>query len=321
MQMKIYYSKNQNTVTLKHLKNSEINIVKWDNCINKSYNGNIYAFSWYLDTICEDWEALVEGDYKTIMPVLRQRKFGFNYTYISPLAKQLGVFSTEIMDKNKVNEFTKILSKTYKLFNVNLNKYNQIDQTLFHQTVKNTYEFDLIGDYKTISKNYSEETLSQIEEARNNKIETITGLTPNDLINFAQRKDTLKIKLNFKQLFELRRIISFILRHNLGEIFAAYDQNNELLATLLFLKSNRKINILHSVVSNDGIKQKAMHLLVDEYLKKNNQKQLTLNFENMEIPAREQFFKGFGATSNSYINVRNNRLPLHKKIILNYFSE
>jgi hypothetical protein len=308
-------------VELTHLKNKDINTVKWDNCINKSYNGNIYAFSWYLDIICEDWEGIIEDDYKTIMPVLPSRKFGFPFTFVSPLARQLGVYSTNILDKSKVSEFVKTLSKTYKMFNINLNKYNQIDPELFFQTSKNTYEFDIIGNYKVISSYFTKETLKKIEEALKNKISVSKGLVPNELINFSQRRDVITTNLTLNELSQLRRIISFILRHGLGEILAAYDQYNELMATLFFLKSNRKINILHSAVTKEGVKSSAMYLLVDEYLRKNNQKQLTLNFENLEIPIKEEFFKGFGAKANSYLNVRNKKLPIHKKLILKKFSE
>ena len=45
----------------------------WDDCISKSFNGNVYAWSWYLDIVHPKWEALVENDYERVMalPSLR----------------------------------------------------------------------------------------------------------------------------------------------------------------------------------------------------------------------------------------------------------
>jgi hypothetical protein len=47
---------------IKYLRQDEINVDKWDQCISHSVNGMIYAFSWYLDIVNNRWEALVEGD-------------------------------------------------------------------------------------------------------------------------------------------------------------------------------------------------------------------------------------------------------------------
>jgi len=47
---------------IKHLKNSEIDIALWDECISKSFNGLVYAYSFYLDVVCPNWEALVFED-------------------------------------------------------------------------------------------------------------------------------------------------------------------------------------------------------------------------------------------------------------------
>jgi len=42
-------------------KHHEIDRDRWDECIRKSFNGIIYAYSWYLDIVSPQWEALIEG--------------------------------------------------------------------------------------------------------------------------------------------------------------------------------------------------------------------------------------------------------------------
>lgn len=54
---------------IKHHRAHEIDRERWDECIRKSFNGIIYAYSWYLDIVCPSWEALIEGDYKIVMPL------------------------------------------------------------------------------------------------------------------------------------------------------------------------------------------------------------------------------------------------------------
>ena len=69
---------------IKYLKYEHIDKEKWDECIEQSFNGVIYAYSWFLDVVCEEWEALVEGDYERVFPINFRKKAGvniiFNYT-------------------------------------------------------------------------------------------------------------------------------------------------------------------------------------------------------------------------------------------------
>ena len=55
---------------LKLLHKSHVDKVKWDNCIQSSINRNIYACSWYLDIVCQNWTCLVYGDYELVFPIV-----------------------------------------------------------------------------------------------------------------------------------------------------------------------------------------------------------------------------------------------------------
>ena len=54
---------------IKHIQHSDINKEEWDKALSGHQNGNVFFSSWYLDAVCERWDALVEDDYKTIMPM------------------------------------------------------------------------------------------------------------------------------------------------------------------------------------------------------------------------------------------------------------
>ena len=55
-------------------QHKKIERAKWDRCINKAYNGIIYAYSWYLDIVCPDWDGLIVGDYDIVMPLTKFKK-------------------------------------------------------------------------------------------------------------------------------------------------------------------------------------------------------------------------------------------------------
>ncbi|MBK6963997.1 MAG: hypothetical protein IPH20_08605 [Bacteroidales bacterium] len=73
-------------MNIRLIRHTELDKTAWDNCIDKAVNGNIYGFSWYLDIVCDEWDALVAGDYETVflLPTGRSSDFGIFFSQISP---------------------------------------------------------------------------------------------------------------------------------------------------------------------------------------------------------------------------------------------
>jgi hypothetical protein len=80
---------------IKYLKHQEIVKPRWDEAIDRAFNGIIYAKSWYLDIVSPHWDALVSDDYSAVMPLTWRRKFGVYYLYQPFFTQQLGVFGDE----------------------------------------------------------------------------------------------------------------------------------------------------------------------------------------------------------------------------------
>ena len=54
---------------IQYLKNKEIDFKKYDACIAAAINSRIYAYSWYLNIVADNWDALVLNDYEAVMPL------------------------------------------------------------------------------------------------------------------------------------------------------------------------------------------------------------------------------------------------------------
>jgi hypothetical protein len=291
---------------LRHLKNHEINFIKWDNCINNAHNGSLYAFSWYLNILSSNWEGIVQKDYQAVMPLLVRNRAGIKYVYTSILANQLGVFSTEITDEKLTNIFIEKVHHKFKIFHITLNKFNTINPSLFRQKINNTYEFDLISNYDIIRASYSDAVSHGIDLAGKNKVHINRGLTPKEFMEFVRDQSVIASgKPKKETISSLRKIVDFVITHGLGEIYAAYSPENNLCASVLFLKSQRNACVLYSGISEDGIKLKAMELLIDLFIRNNAEKNITLSFENLAIPNKEKLFNGFGAGNYHYTTVKN----------------
>ena len=124
---------------IKVLKHNKIDKTRWDDCINKSFNGNVYALSWYLDIIHPEWDALVENNYERVMPLTSSRKFGLSYMFQPFFAQQLGVFSTSQLSQEDVERFINAIPKQYLLTQYRLNSYNKVD-----------YDSDIIARHRNV---------------------------------------------------------------------------------------------------------------------------------------------------------------------------
>lgn len=301
---------------IQYLKNHEINLVRWDNCINNALNGSVFAYSWYLNIICEDWSALVSGDYKYVMPLIHKTTFKKHIFYSHKFGQRLGVFSNLLLSKDIISRFVNSIPDRNSLISISLNKSNKLSEPKAQN--RNTYELDLIQSYKIISEKYSNQFQKDLLKAKENKITITKGLLPNDLINFSIKKGVRSNpKLQSKKdIHELRMIIAYSIRFSLGEIYCAYDENNTICAVAFFIKSKRKLHLLYATMNKTGLKKYAFHLLIDKYIEVHSEKDLTLNIENVVSNNNIEFFSGIRALEYKYDHYYKNKLPYIFKLLI-----
>ena len=96
---------------IKYIHREHLDEEKYNQCIDTSIQSKIYAFSWYLDTVCDQWAVLVLNDYEAVMPVPWRKKYGFKYVHQPLWVLQLGIFS-RIESINEQEFIKKLISST-----------------------------------------------------------------------------------------------------------------------------------------------------------------------------------------------------------------
>ena len=301
---------------IKHLTHTQIDKSKWDLCISKAFNGIVYAYSWYLDIVSEDWEALVEGDYVRVMPLPVKRKFKIDYLVQPLFTQQLGVFSIDKLDSSIVMKFIESIPEKYKYIALNLNTNNKIDESKLSFTSKSNFELDLIKPYELLKKSYSKNTLRNIKKAENNKITLSESLTINELISlFKENVGDPLAKFEDEQYNILRRLLSYSLLHGKGKITAAFTGHNNLCAAVFILQTPHRIINLITASNDEGKSSSAMFLILDNLIKNNSEKNRILDFEGSNIESIARFYKGFGSTLCKYPAIKINKLPFFIRLL------
>ena len=296
---------------IRYIKRSELDVEKYNLCIENSKNSRIYAFSWYLDIVADNWDVLVLNDYDAVMPLPWRSKYFIKFIYPPCWTQQLGVFSTTKIDENLIETFITSIPKKFKKITLNLNSENNIlkEKVL----IKTNYILPLNKPYKELLENYKS------VRRRNN-----SGLINEefDLFEIASSKEIIKLfvlqKQNSIDLIKsdydrLEQLISYLTSINSIDIIIVKNKKGELLGGAFFLKDSKRITYLFSSVSNEGRDKNVMTFIINSEIEKYANSNLILDFEGSMIPGIAFFFKSFGSLEEMYYLFEKSFLNLSTK--------
>jgi hypothetical protein len=306
---------------IRYIRNSDIDYDKWDACISRAFNGNVYAWSWYLDIVCEGWDAYVAGDYEQVMPLTAGKKYGVSYLYQPPFTQQLGLYSNVPGSNIAADDFLDLLTSTFRFAEINLNRHNKINHAAFKVQMRRNYELDLIQTYEELRSSYASNTLRNIKKAEQEGICIVENVDPQSIIAMFRNEKGAELKrMGDKQYRMLDKLMYRSTYKNMAMILGAFDLNNQLCAGAFLLKSHHRIVFLFSANNSIARKTGAMHLLIDWIIQKYAGQALTLDFEGSQIPGLARFYAGFGSTETFYPSLYYNRLPWPQRIVLRLFQ-
>jgi hypothetical protein len=288
----------------------------WDDCIIHAVNGNLYAFSWYLDIVSPGWCALVENEYEKVFPLPVSAKAGFNYLMQPYFTQQLGLFYQLLSSEEVLLDFLNAIPSGFKYIDINLNTSNKLTSAP-NVTEMTNLELDLISEYTDIASRYQGNLQRNLKKAAQNKLTIAKNARPEDIISlFRANKGQELIHLNDHQYSLIQRIAYESIHKGKGEIWGAYDEFNQLVAGVLWVFSHSKAIFLFSALSANGKKLNAMPFIIDQFIRQNSGKSFTLDFEGSNNEGLARFYSSFGAKKVIYQRYTTNILPFPLRIAL-----
>ncbi len=289
----------------------KIDKIRWDHCIKNAVNGNLYAWSWYLDAVSENWDALISEDYQYVMPLTWRQKWGLKYLYRPLLSQQLGVFSTKLIDHDTVYEFLQHIPKKFKLVEITLNKYNTVRDSEFESSQHVSCELDLIADYTSLFSAYNQNTKRNLKKIGQNSLVYDTDVQAEDFLALMWEDSSAgsAILLQTDHQILLQTLLKHLKQHQAGRIMGARNPGGKLIAAVLFGFSHNKWYYLAPVNSDLGRENKALFGLIDTLIQEQSGGAITLDFEGSDIQGVARFYQGFGANPYHYSFIRRNNLP------------
>lgn len=294
---------------IKLLKHNKIDKKRWNECINKSFNGNVYALSWYLDIVHPQWDALIENDYERVMPLTISKKFGISYMFQPFFVQQLGVFSTSQLSQDKVENFINAIPKQYLLTQYRLNSYNKVNYESENIERHRNVELDLIYDYQYLYNNYSNNTKRNLAKAEAAGLSINHNINPQNIIDIFRNNKGKQIKhWGDKEYDRLLELIHTAISHDCCFTMGINNLDGSMIAGAVFMFSHDRIIFLFSGNDEKHKDKHALTMIIDNVIRQFSETQYTLDFEGSDSEGLARFYKGFGGKEVFYPEIKQNNL-------------
>jgi hypothetical protein len=290
---------------IKHLTRKELDITKYDHCIANAGNTRIYAYSWFLDIVCDDWDVLIIENYKAVMPLPKRKKYGINYIYLPPWVQQLGIFSKDVITTSLIDQFIKGIPKKFKMIDVFFNSENSFRQK--KTKARNNFILSLNRPYKAIYDRFNKGRRSSIKKGTKEGLMINENYRAEKIIEFFKQNKGNELKKDEADYLVLNKLMAKALSIGFAESLGVVNLDQKLIGGAFFLKDRHRITYLFSAINKEGRDKQAMSFLIDHMIKKYAKNDLIFDFEGSVIEELASFFKSFGAEQETYFHLKRYR--------------
>lgn len=290
---------------LQYLHRNQIDTNKWDRCITNAGNGLIYARSFFLDNMASNWDALVSGDYETVMPLTWRKKWGIKYLYKPAFIQQLGIFTNASLTPALMNAFLDVLPAHFRYAAVFLNYAHPVHGLPQHSN----FILPLHAPYPALRKNYKPDLVKNLKRTgRFNLSYSASGDYTGTLASFKELYGSRLPHITGDDYNRFEKVFYWLHKEN-RLIVRKVTENDQLLSAAALLHDKNRLYLIASVTGEEGRSKGANHFLIDRLVHEFAASDLILDFEGSDKPGIAHFYKNFGSIDQPYFFYTYNRLP------------
>lgn len=290
----------------------EIDLAKWDHCISTATNGLVYGYSWYLDHMAKQWDALVLDDYDAVMPLTWNRKYGIAYLYQPFLTAQLGVFGKDV-SAEQLESFLQAIPAKFLYWDIYLNYRNMADLKNFHLYQRRNYILELDKSYDTLYNGYRENIRRNTRKAEQLGCTPVKDIAIQKVIDLAVEQMRAFTKESSDNVARFIKLYKYLHDRQQAITYGILNAKKELVASCVFIFSHNRAYYILVGNHPDGRTIGASHSLIDAFIKDHADKKMILDFEGSDIRSLAFFYSSFGAIEENYAAIKLNRLPFYLK--------
>lgn len=289
-----------------------IDLKKYDLCVQRDSSSLPYALSWYLNTVCEQWDCLVLNDYDAVWPLPFRRKYGLKY-YFRPFGiQQLGIYSKKPLSAEDRENFILQIPRNAMLTDIYLNEgqlRNLKRAASFVIQEQCNLKLALSQSYEKVYEGFNTNLKRKLKKSSQENLSLFEHDGPEVLLQLFKENQGERLGLS-DDFYRVFKTLLFQLMHRgMGKLYTLYGGPNQLMSGAFFLEYGDRSIFLFSANSELGKDHNALAYLINEYLIFNTEHFEFLDFEGSNQPGLARFYKSFGAEEFTYHRLYRNRLP------------
>lgn len=263
------------------ISREEIDTTKWNSCVHFAINGNVFGYKWYIDAITKDWEALVEDDYASVMPLIWKKNWlGKKRLYIPSLMRESGIYSANPLSEKRVSSFLEAIPNTYRKAAIQVDQFTlPPNNQNWSIEKKNNHLVYMNRPYDTLSEQFSDKTEIQLALARSANLRPTNSLKPEKIADFYKAHSKEYTKENYHAYL---RIMYNVLHRGWGFASGVVDSKDKLLAVNFLIFSHGRLVSFLPVVSKEGQGVGALEFLVNLIFHTNANRQVLFDYNESE---------------------------------------
>lgn len=288
---------------------SELDVERYNKCVSNSKNAEVYAFSWYLDIVSDNWSAYILDEYQAVMPIPIRKKYGIPYVYQPLWTLHLGIFGDcDLLD------FIQCIRSDFKHVSIRLTPKNlKITSENYQKKRKQILKLGEGEKVLSLRKDRKKDLKKAKDHgllfSKTNNVEHVIQLFKN---NVGQRVKNIKQR----DYDKLNEICSELLKRELGSVYEVYD-GKALTAGAFVIIFQKRASILFSSTDFKNRGQGSNTFLISQIYKEIKDSISTFDFGGSSIDSIAAYFESFGASNVNYPMLTINRLPFP----LNYIKK
>ncbi|MBL7882723.1 MAG: hypothetical protein JNL69_01535 [Bacteroidia bacterium] len=299
-----------------YLKHTHIDKTKWDACIKESLNTSPFVYTWYLDAVCKNWDALILKDYEAVFPLVWNTKLNISYLYQPIFTRYLGVYSKNEPSGKLVNAFLDAIPNKFKYIEFSIQESTLLKRSDFEIKERTFQTLDLNCDYEQLHESFKGDAKRNIKKAEKLGLAVTNKIEPKEVVDLFKYNKGKELKGLTNNDYEcLEKLMTTSLSNDTGIILGIINTKNELIAGGFFIKSDNRILFLKGSANAEGKSAGAMYLLLNHLLKNYSSQIQLFDFGGSSVESVANFNRNFGATDNVYLQIKRNNLPFIIKLI------
>jgi hypothetical protein len=295
-------------VAINYLTYHQIDKAKWDACIDQADNGLIYAYSFYLDSMAKNWDALVLNDYEALMPLTWNKKYGIHYLYQPPFTACLGVFGRSVTAE-MLQAFLKAVPDKFKYWDIYFNPGNFFNISEFKLYERMNFILKLDTEYDKLLDGYRDNIKRNIRKSEQLQLAIHRDITIDEVIKLSQQQAGSFSSLAGTDYLQFEKLFRLLYSNKKATTYGVYTKEGMLIASAVFFFSHNRAYYIMVGNHPNGKTLGASHALIDAFIKDHAGENMLLDFEGSDISSLAFFYSSFGATEEKYSAVKLNKLP------------